>query len=387
MLSRTTLFRLGLAAGSTLLSVLAAEVAVRFVAPHSRSVSLEDSVQGITVLRPNVHGRWAIPDAFDKTVSTNSERFRGRREFALNPPAGVLRIAALGDSLTFGIGANDDETYPAQLEQILTERWGSGRVEVLNAGAPGLGTGEEAMGFQLSVRRFHPQLVILNVFSNDAQDDVQTRVFILAPDGSIVLRPEAALEADNRSKNFFRRLTRRIPGYSFLIQHSELVNLLRHDVTALIAPPTATVTPEGLTAAEVIKTAQFYNREGLPLMAGEIKWLDRRVQEAGARLAVVYLPNIGEIYPERVSWAARTFWDSRPMVQVLSETCAREAIPFADLTGKLRRDARLSPAMLFYTGLDAHPTPVGYRAIAEGVASFVLEALRPQPPAAEPERQ
>jgi PIN domain nuclease of toxin-antitoxin system len=147
------LSRLALLVFSILLGLLIAEGLVRVFMPQSVAVPLQDEINGVTAPRPNVRGRHAIPNTFDVTVSISSQRFRGRRDFTAKPERGVLRIAVLGDSFTFGIGANDDETYPAVLQQLLQERLartGSYQgVEVLNAGVGGTGTGEQALWYEV----------------------------------------------------------------------------------------------------------------------------------------------------------------------------------------------------------------------------------------------
>jgi lysophospholipase L1-like esterase len=59
-------------------------------------------------------------------VNTNSQGFRGP-EFT--SPAQGFRIAAVGDSVTFGWGVADDQSWPAQLNDITN-------IEVLNLGIP-----------------------------------------------------------------------------------------------------------------------------------------------------------------------------------------------------------------------------------------------------------
>ncbi len=66
-------------------------------------------------------------------VNTSSRRLRGDTGGAL-PPEGVRRLVAIGDSITFGWGVSDTETWPAQLQAELNRR--GQRVEVLNAGVP-----------------------------------------------------------------------------------------------------------------------------------------------------------------------------------------------------------------------------------------------------------
>src|SRR2546426_1602624 len=71
-------------------------------------------------------------------MNINSSGFRSRHDF-LNPkPPGVLRIATLGGSSTFGYEDEDEETYPYILEQTLRTWYPGRRIEVLNLGIPQL---------------------------------------------------------------------------------------------------------------------------------------------------------------------------------------------------------------------------------------------------------
>ena len=44
------------------------------------------------------------------------------REYRLDKPPDISRIAAIGDSFTFGMGVNLEDAYPKQLERILRAR-------------------------------------------------------------------------------------------------------------------------------------------------------------------------------------------------------------------------------------------------------------------------
>lgn len=74
----------------------------------------------------------AVPQTF--RVSTNSHGLRGA---ALAPSGTRKRILAVGDSTTFGLGVNDEEAWPAQLEQLLNAGSPKPQYEVLNAGVTG----------------------------------------------------------------------------------------------------------------------------------------------------------------------------------------------------------------------------------------------------------
>ncbi len=97
------------------------------VEDHSRARA------GYTTFQPHSVKRQKRPDRLI-TMRINGSGFRGARDVTPKR-AGVLRVATLGASSTFGYHVADDETYPAQLEAILASR-SSQPVEVFNLGMP-----------------------------------------------------------------------------------------------------------------------------------------------------------------------------------------------------------------------------------------------------------
>lgn len=86
-------------------------------------------------LQPNLDiQKTANPRIFGLT--TNSHGLRGV-EFASAKPEGTYRVLCLGDSCTFGSGADDAGTYPAQLKAPLEALKSELDVEVINSGVPG----------------------------------------------------------------------------------------------------------------------------------------------------------------------------------------------------------------------------------------------------------
>jgi hypothetical protein len=91
-------------------------------------------------LRPNVNSvlldPFAPPHARERSrwsVHTNTRGFR-TAEFGDAPAPGVVRIAVLGDSSTFGWGVEHFETYAERLGTALAERWSidRSRIEIVN---------------------------------------------------------------------------------------------------------------------------------------------------------------------------------------------------------------------------------------------------------------
>jgi GDSL-like lipase/acylhydrolase family protein len=98
-------------------------------------------------------------------VRVNAFGLRGP-EVAAAPAPGTVRVLVLGDSVVFGQGVAQEDTFPARLAARLGERWHV-PVEALNAGAQGYDTVAEAAflagpGFALA-----PQGVVVGMSLND----------------------------------------------------------------------------------------------------------------------------------------------------------------------------------------------------------------------------
>ncbi|MFH2001754.1 MAG: SGNH/GDSL hydrolase family protein [Planctomycetota bacterium] len=103
--------------------------------------------------------------------TVNRHGFRGH-DFEETAPAGTYRIALLGDSFVFGLGASDEETLSARMESILAEGGrGHARFEVINSGVPGYHTGQMKAMLLGKTLRMKPDLVVLMVSTNDLIED------------------------------------------------------------------------------------------------------------------------------------------------------------------------------------------------------------------------
>jgi len=120
------------------------------------------------VLRPGVDRRVTIP-LLDRTVRVRTDGHGRPVGFRDDGLQGGARVAILGDSYTFGYGVDQDESFPAQLEERLRAR---GRaVDVINAGVPGFGAREERRMLEKHVLPLRPALVLVAVYENDLRDN------------------------------------------------------------------------------------------------------------------------------------------------------------------------------------------------------------------------
>ncbi len=99
-------------------------------------------------------------------VEINSLGFRGP-EIDKEKPDGTYRILALGDSVTFGMGVNDEVTYVRRLEKELNRQIQGQRFEVVNTGHIMYDTVQELAVLEREALALSPDLVILTYVVND----------------------------------------------------------------------------------------------------------------------------------------------------------------------------------------------------------------------------
>lgn len=155
---RNVIYNVGLTAGSLILCLLIIEVAGRafgLLGAPSRTYQFSST-----------KGYELAPGHED----INSQGLRDR-EYPLVKPPNTFRILAIGDSLTFGAGVTQTETYAKRLEAMLNERLRDGdmRFDVLNAGVPGYNTSQELIHLKEVGLKFDPDLILVGFNLSDAE--------------------------------------------------------------------------------------------------------------------------------------------------------------------------------------------------------------------------
>jgi lysophospholipase L1-like esterase len=114
-------------------------------------------------------------------MRVNAQGFRGA-EVTRAKPAGVKRIACVGDSHTFGWGVAEGATWPDHLRAELERSHPAERFEVLNCGVNNHDTVQEVAWLEERVLAFEPDLVVLQFYVNDAAVHGAERSAPRAPD-------------------------------------------------------------------------------------------------------------------------------------------------------------------------------------------------------------
>jgi lysophospholipase L1-like esterase len=97
-------------------------------------------------------------------LESNELGFRGSMLVARDKPTGVKRLIGLGDSVMWGIGVNEADTFLGKLGAHLAaqEPW-----EIINAGVIGYSTWQEAMQLERDLLALRPDVLVVNYCEND----------------------------------------------------------------------------------------------------------------------------------------------------------------------------------------------------------------------------
>lgn len=159
---------------SLLLSLLAAEGAVRMTVLGNIHVAETGNQYKFYEFDKRLgwmngagrHGQYTR-DEFSYSISMNRHGMR-YREVQQQKPAGVTRVAVLGDSFVWGIGVSDHDRFTE-----MVEKRSDGKFELLNFGVSGYGPIQYYLMFDEIVANFRPDIVLITFcLGNDFADNV-----------------------------------------------------------------------------------------------------------------------------------------------------------------------------------------------------------------------
>ena len=111
-------------------------------------------------LKPNLRGRYC-----GGAMSTNALGMRMPIEPSVEKPAGVVRIAGVGDSYLFGQGVDDGQGF---LEVLQAEALAAGKpLEILNFAVPGYNSWMESVVVARRAKHYAPDVILVSITGND----------------------------------------------------------------------------------------------------------------------------------------------------------------------------------------------------------------------------
>lgn len=243
-----------------------------------------DAPYGVRKNMPNVSIWHRSPD-YRVNVRTNAHGVRSDRDIPYEKPAGVYRIIGLGDSFALGYEVDLEDTYLYRLEHRL-HALGARSVEVVNLGVSGFGTAEELITLREEGFRYDPDMVVLAYFVNDIENNVMSNLYALQGD---TLKREAAvyLPAVGIRKTLFS-----IPGYRYMADHSQLLNLFRNHISYIVQKSLAQKNRKATAAARSgLETAERRAVYEATLTARLLDEIYRECERRGIPLIILNIPN------------------------------------------------------------------------------------------------
>lgn len=379
--------KLGFVLFGLILSLILAEICLAFFYPQKTYNRVKPVVAGIFresqwliwELAPN---RASIEYAYegDKVipyyVQTNSLGFRDE-EFSQSKPPQTYRIMTVGDSFTFGLGVDNGQDYPAQLEACLNRRLAGGlRFEVINAGyASGFSPDNAYVFLREIAPPYAPDLVIEGYLVQNDFVDLLDMVWVSEQDGL-----PGRITSRTRDLNLQGQLTFKssLPRYRIPILRNSHTFQLIMELLLKTVP-----TLQGEVAA-YDRDPYMFKHVFDPQLSPNLQ----RVFDQSMRLLSA-MRDLGEqngydfltlIIPAGVQ-VDRSWWESQRMFQAYP-AAVEDAQPQARIRAYLDQRGMayldLLPDLLghpeYYNDAWHHWTAAGYQAAAEIVCNELIES-------------
>ncbi len=271
--------------------------------------------------QPNLTGNF-----FGVPVSINSIGLRDQEVSAKTNSE--FRILVMGDSMPFGIGVQVEDSFPAQLEQLLQQNSTSQKhIHTLNLGVPSYNTEQELTQLKQIGMGLEPDLVALLFSAND----LQAKMWIF-----------------DKRRSWFTDLAQR--SYAASLIYTAYKHLKRRF---------ANVKP-----IEKPRTAVTKQQPSPPSRAANSAW--NSVQRSLSEMNIL-------LKRRGIPFLLFTFNEAPQYTKNLSEIGKTEDIPVIHLDSSTdRRWDRYEPKETSNSVTDSHPNELGNRIIATMMADYLI---------------
>jgi len=321
-------------------------------------------------LLPGYKGKY-VKEEFDTTITINSKGYRGR-EFDLSKN-GRFRILTIGDSFTLGIGVEDNESYPARMEKILTNDYHLKDIEIVNAGfAAGFSPDTYYLYLKERGLKLQPDLILIGFFIGNDLDHGKAfwHKWVETDQEGLPLKieNEGASVENNRWVLRKKRLRYQLP----VLRDSHFFHLALTSASGL----------KRLLTGAAGSSSELYNpfiykvtyEERTNVIVKKVQTLFRAMARLAAKeaipLAVIMIPAREQVYPDEFGLLNNRELDLQKPQRILAGFFQRERIPYLDLLPYLKARSKEN---LFYFRDDMHWTVKGHELASEVIVDFLVE--------------
>ncbi len=304
---------------------------------------------------------------FPYTIKTNSLGFRGN-EIPLKKQENIIRIAGLGDSITDGFFVDNEATYLALLEELLTQE--GDLVEVINAARGGASIDKEYAILQELIVPLCPDIVLLTFVTNDiaeirgksregllskitlhSQDNLGVSLWLLTQTATLEVLADLFLRFQSEAYRAAEKDIGKQERYEIEGGNRYIENLIRFNGMCRDSDGIILNEPFSEEVKILIENYLFMLRE-----------LNSLCQEHNIKLVFIYFPAYSQVYDITTSLKIR---------DILRTACKEISIPFLDLTETFRQKGK--ERVLHLAPIDYHLNPAGNKVMAEAIAQFLLK--------------
>jgi hypothetical protein len=272
---------------------------------------------------PNLY----LPDLYGPGVylRTNSQGFRGSYDYTEAVPSGMRRVICSGDSVTFGVGVDNEHSWCRLLATI------DPHLETINMALPGYGVDQAYLSYKRDAVNFKHQVHLFAPITDDFRR-MQSTKFIGYD------RPLLVAEGD-------RLVATNVPFQLPWLNHVRRSLWSLRSVQAVRRLKRSLVDGEEETAVVQTKLDQptrkiVANRQAAGVVSLLLRDLKALNQERGSILVFVYLPTHSDRGPETDYW-----------IGVAEAECERLGIPFINVAEPFNRMSEHGATQLYLPDL------------------------------------
>lgn len=316
------------------------------------------------ITKPNTnaaHGKYVI----------NSKRIRAAREYSITPPADKVRIATFGDSYTFGMEVNNNDTFQEQLNML------DQNLEVLNFGIGGYGLDQAYLHYLDEGTEYSADIVLIGFMTENINRIVNVyRPYYSERTGLPLTKQRFILEENTLKliKNPYEKLS----DYQALLEHpeSELPRLGKHDY--YYHARYAKGPGDFLRTVRLVKmavhdlfTVDIYDKQGIynehseayQLMLALFDSFHASVKKNGSQPVILIFPDFND--------AVRFISNKPKKYQPLLDWLQAKKYPYIDLMDAITLFSETNKTADFFTKTHGHYSPHGNKFVAQQLREFL----------------